>query len=137
MSSENYFQTEYRLTGNIYLLHSINEIRVILAICGKLINCTLDTSAMVAQVKIEDNLLGLNGSEVSTIVDNIDGEDPFPKDAFSAEQRRSGALILHIIGILYVTRGMTLVTINFFVPSLEVIMKKVSSVAMVKIVTLS
>ena len=92
---------------------------------------------MVAQVKIEDNLLELDGSEVSTIVDTIDGEDPFPKDAFSAEQRRSGALILHIIGILYVTRAMALVTINFFVPSLEVIMKKVSFVAMVKIVTLS
>ena len=92
---------------------------------------------MVAQVKIEDNLPGFNVSEVSTIVDNVDGEDPFPKDAFSAEQRRSGALILHIIGILYVTRGMTLVTINFFVPSLEVIMKKVSFVAMVKIVALS
>ena len=106
-------------------------------ICCKLIICTLDTSAMVAQVEIEDNLLELDGSEVSTIVDTIDGEDPFPKDAFSAEQRRSGALILHIIGILYVTRGMALVTINFFVPSLEVIMKKVSFVAMVKIVTLS
>ena len=92
---------------------------------------------MVAQVEIEDNLLELDGSEVSTIADTIDGEDPFPKDVFSAEQRRSGALILHIIGILYVTRGMALVTINFFVPSLEVIMKKVSFVAMVIIVTLS
>ena len=91
---------------------------------------------MVAQVEIEDNLLELDGSEVSTIVDTIDGEDPFPKDAFSAEQRRSGALILHIIGILYVTRGMALVTINFFVPSLEVIMKKVSFVAMITIITL-
>ena len=89
---------------------------------------------MVAQVETEDNLVGLDGSEVGTINDTIDGEDPFPKDAFSAEQRRSGALILHVIGILYVTRGMALVTINFFVPSLEVIMKKVSFVTMVIIV---
>ena len=87
---------------------------------------------MVAQVETEDNLVGFDGSEASTIVDTIDGEeDPFPKDVFSAEQRRSGALILHIIGILYVTRGMALVTINFFVPSLEVMMKKVSFVALV------
>ena len=92
---------------------------------------------MVAQVETEDNLVELDGSEVSTIVDNIDSEDPFLKDAFSAEQRRSGALILHIIGILYVTSGMALVTIKFFVPSLEVIMKKVSFVAMITITTLS
>ena len=91
---------------------------------------------MVAQVEIEDNLLELDGSEVSTIADTIDGEDPFPKDVFSAEQRRSGALILHIIGILYMTRAMALVTIHFFVPSLEVIMKKVSFVAMVAVVTI-
>ena len=92
---------------------------------------------MVAQVETEDSLPELEGSEVNTIVGTMDSEDPFLKDAFSAEQRRSGALILHIIGILYVTSGMALVTIKFFVPSLEVIMKKVSFVAMITIITLS
>ena len=53
----------------------------------------------------------------------------FPKDAFTMDQRRKGAIIFHIIGALYMIYALALVCDNFFVPSIEAIRKKVSKSA--------
>ena len=52
----------------------------------------------------------------------------FPKDAFSDEQLKHGAIIFHIIGILYMFYALALVCDEFFVPSLEVIIEKVGNI---------
>ena len=56
-------------------------------------------------------------------------EDPllrrqFPRDIFTLEQKRKGAIILHIVGIIYMFCGLSLVCDEFFVPSLEIIIEK-------------
>ena len=49
----------------------------------------------------------------------------FPKDAFTLEQRQNGAIIFHIIGVLYMVYALALVCDNFFVPAIEEIRKRV------------
>lgn len=48
----------------------------------------------------------------------------FPKDLFSQDQRSSGAIVLHIIGILYMFYALALVCDHYFVPCLDVIIDK-------------
>jgi len=51
--------------------------------------------------------------------------DPmFPPDAFTEEQRGSGAIILHVIGILYMFYALALVCDHYFVPTLDVVIEK-------------
>ena len=53
------------------------------------------------------------------------GDALFPQDIFECDQLRSGAVILHIIGILYMFYALALVCDEFFVPALDVITEKV------------
>lgn len=48
----------------------------------------------------------------------------FPKDVFKDNQLANGAVILHIIGIMYMFYALALVCDEFFVPSLDVITEK-------------
>ncbi|XP_071447225.1 sodium/potassium/calcium exchanger Nckx30C-like [Hetaerina americana] len=51
--------------------------------------------------------------------------DPlFPTDLFTMEQRRKGAVILHILGVVYMFVALAIVCDEFFVPSLDVIIEK-------------
>jgi sodium/potassium/calcium exchanger 4 len=54
-------------------------------------------------------------------------EDPplFPPDLFNEQQLQNGAVILHVIGIVYMFYALALVCDEFFVPSLDVIAEKV------------
>eukprot|EP00096_Caligus_rogercresseyi_P005369 TRINITY_DN2070_c0_g1_i1.p1 TRINITY_DN2070_c0_g1~~TRINITY_DN2070_c0_g1_i1.p1 ORF type:complete len:592 (+),score=119.10 TRINITY_DN2070_c0_g1_i1:479-2254(+) len=52
------------------------------------------------------------------------GDNLFPDDLFTHQQLRSGAVILHIIGILYMFYALALVCDEFFVPSLDIISEK-------------
>ena len=49
----------------------------------------------------------------------------FPEDLFECSQLRSGAVILHILGILYMFYALALVCDEFFVPALYVIKERV------------
>ena len=52
-------------------------------------------------------------------------DDPlFPTDLFSMEERRKGALILHILGMIYMFIALAIVCDEFFVPALDVIIEK-------------
>lgn len=58
--------------------------------------------------------------------DDDDDDDPlFPADLFTDEQLSHGAVILHILGIVYMFYALALVCDEFFVPSLDVITEKV------------
>ncbi|KAL2781557.1 sodium/potassium/calcium exchanger 2 isoform 2 [Daubentonia madagascariensis] len=59
-------------------------------------------------------------SENST--DHAQGD--YPKDIFSLEERRKGAVILHVIGMIYMFIALAIVCDEFFVPSLTVITEK-------------
>ncbi|KAM6183093.1 sodium/potassium/calcium exchanger 2 isoform 2-T2 [Erethizon dorsatum] len=59
-------------------------------------------------------------SENST--DHAQGD--YPKDIFSLEDRRKGAIILHVIGMIYMFIALAIVCDEFFVPSLTVITEK-------------
>ncbi|XP_017888222.1 sodium/potassium/calcium exchanger Nckx30C [Ceratina calcarata] len=48
----------------------------------------------------------------------------FPVDIFSIQQRRHGAVILHVIGVVYMFVALAIVCDEFFVPSLDVIIEK-------------
>ncbi|XP_063151090.1 sodium/potassium/calcium exchanger 2 isoform X2 [Candoia aspera] len=48
----------------------------------------------------------------------------YPSDLFSLEQRRKGAVILHIVGMVYMFIALAIVCDEFFVPSLTVITEK-------------
>ena len=49
----------------------------------------------------------------------------FPQDVFNLSQLRTGAILFHIVGILYMFYALALVCDEFFVPSLDVIAEKV------------
>ncbi|XP_053155887.1 sodium/potassium/calcium exchanger 2 isoform X2 [Hemicordylus capensis] len=48
----------------------------------------------------------------------------YPEDLFSLEERRKGAVILHILGMIYMFIALAIVCDEFFVPSLTVITEK-------------
>uniref|UniRef100_A0A8C6XJV3 Solute carrier family 24 member 2 n=1 Tax=Naja naja TaxID=35670 RepID=A0A8C6XJV3_NAJNA len=48
----------------------------------------------------------------------------YPTDLFSLEERRRGAVLLHIIGMIYMFVALAIVCDEFFVPSLTVITEK-------------
>lgn len=48
----------------------------------------------------------------------------FPTDIFSIEERRRGAVVLHILGVIYMFVALAIVCDEFFVPSLDVIIEK-------------
>ncbi|XP_064358912.1 sodium/potassium/calcium exchanger 2 isoform X2 [Dromaius novaehollandiae] len=56
--------------------------------------------------------------------DNAKGE--YPEDLFSLEERRKGAVILHVIGMIYMFIALAIVCDEFFVPSLTVITEKLA-----------
>lgn len=77
----------------------------------------------------EQNQNGTSGSLISAKyrVDNstkerVKGE--YPEDLFSLEERRRGAVILHILGMIYMFIALALVCDEFFVPSLTVITER-------------
>ncbi|XP_010006736.1 PREDICTED: sodium/potassium/calcium exchanger 2 [Chaetura pelagica] len=56
--------------------------------------------------------------------DHAKGE--YPEDLFSLEERRKGAVILHVIGMIYMFVALAIVCDEFFVPSLTVITEKLA-----------
>ncbi|XP_071542446.1 sodium/potassium/calcium exchanger Nckx30C-like isoform X2 [Panulirus ornatus] len=53
------------------------------------------------------------------------GDDPlFPKDLFTLEEKRKGAVLLHVLGMIYMFVALAIVCDEFFVPALDVIIEK-------------
>lgn len=50
----------------------------------------------------------------------------FPPDLFDMDQLRSGAVILHLIGLIYMFIALAIVCDEFFVPTLDVITEKLA-----------
>lgn len=70
------------------------------------------------------NVAGLDGHN-RTNDNETDLKRPlFPDDLFTNDQRRRGAVILHILGVVYMFVALAIVCDEFFVPSLDVIIEK-------------
>ena len=63
---------------------------------------------------------------LATIVNETEiKQDPkFPPDLFTEEQRKNGAVIFHIAGLIYMFVALAIVCDEFFIPSLDVITEK-------------
>ncbi|XP_037799383.1 sodium/potassium/calcium exchanger Nckx30C-like isoform X1 [Penaeus monodon] len=48
----------------------------------------------------------------------------FPPDLFTKEQRKKGAILLHVLGMIYMFVALAIVCDEFFVPALDVIIEK-------------
>ncbi|XP_059616965.1 sodium/potassium/calcium exchanger Nckx30C isoform X2 [Phlebotomus argentipes] len=69
-------------------------------------------------------IIVINGSSPNG-TNNETHKDPlFPEDLFTLEQRRNGAVIFHIVGVIYMFVALAIVCDEFFVPSLDVIIEK-------------
>lgn len=66
-----------------------------------------------------DEYLALNDSKAAQNKTPL-----FPRDLFTIEERRRGALALHVIGVMYMFVALAIVCDEFFVPSLDVIIEK-------------
>ncbi|VDO21720.1 unnamed protein product [Brugia timori] len=65
-------------------------------------------------------------NETKRVVTDSNDAGQFPPDQFTLEQRRHGAIILHIIGLIYMFIALAIVCDEFFVPSLGVITDKLA-----------
>jgi len=80
-----------------------------------------ENDAETKDVKYEKCLAKLAESQKPN---QTEGNSSFPTDVFSPTQRANGAVILHIMGIIYMFYALALVCDEFFVPSLDVIAEK-------------
>ncbi|XP_054992366.1 sodium/potassium/calcium exchanger 2 isoform X2 [Sorex araneus] len=76
--------------------------------------------------KIEDYTLQPPSSQEGKSENNSTAHEQgdYPRDIFSLEERRKGAIILHVIGMIYMFIALAIVCDEFFVPSLTVITEK-------------
>lgn len=65
------------------------------------------------------NFISISGTNQTAVKTPL-----FPKDLFTLEQRQDGAVILHILGVIYMFVALAIVCDEFFVPSLDVIIEK-------------
>ena len=61
------------------------------------------------------------------LTESVPEEESFPEDAFTDDQRKNGAVLLHIIGTLYMIYAGIVLCYYFFVPSILLITRKVIS----------
>lgn len=74
-----------------------------------------------------DALDALAGSPTSAADADAEEKTPlFPTDLFSEEQRRSGAVFLHVLGMGYMFVALAIVCDEFFVPALDVIIERLA-----------
>uniref|UniRef100_A0A0P6J014 Putative k+-dependent ca2+/na+ exchanger nckx1 n=2 Tax=Aedes aegypti TaxID=7159 RepID=A0A0P6J014_AEDAE len=88
---------------------------------SNLVNADSTDVSYYDQYPTDSSLLMINGtnSSISTHKDPL-----FPEDLFTLEQRRNGAVVLHILGVIYMFVALAIVCDEFFVPSLDVIIEK-------------
>lgn len=66
-------------------------------------------------------------SDLTTPEADLEEKTPlFPEDLFTEEQRRSGAVLLHVIGMGYMFVALAIVCDEFFVPALDVIIERLA-----------
>ncbi|XP_031560745.1 sodium/potassium/calcium exchanger 2-like isoform X2 [Actinia tenebrosa] len=114
------YRTERRKVSS-YIVPMVSL--VVCVILGILV-CYLDISTMTS----EKNSLTYQGifhhRSLLNASEPTESPGEYPEDMFTLEQRRKGAVILHIIGMCYMFLAIALACDEFFVPSLVVIIER-------------
>lgn len=63
---------------------------------------------------------------MKSTADSNESQGEYPPDIFSLQQRRQGAVVLHMFGMIYMFIALAIVCDEFFVPALTVITEKLS-----------
>ena len=93
-----------------------------LAIQRRILQFSQDTSTTANDVSLANSNASVDYSTSSTTVTITEAMgNEFPEDIFSDDQLKSGAVVMHIIGIIYMFIALAITCDEFFVPSLEVI----------------
>ena len=66
----------------------------------------------------------LDANETDDLLFVPEADSMFPPDLFTADQLKSGAVLLYILGMVYVAVALVVVTYEFLVPALDVIRDK-------------
>lgn len=85
-------------------------------------------AATIANITDDDDDDNTNYYNITTINLNQthfhNAEPLFPRDLFTPEERKRGAIVLHILGVVYMFVALAIVCDEFFVPALDVIIEK-------------
>ena len=81
-------------------------------------DCLL-TQMFKSRILLEESSPDNNTTNSSNTTDERDQK--FPEDLFTDEQRRNGAVIFHIAGLIYMFVALAIVCDEFFIPALDVI----------------
>ncbi|CAH1392596.1 unnamed protein product [Nezara viridula] len=79
---------------------------------------TLTLFATFLQPSLQDNLTLCHENQT------VEKTPLFPTDLFSLDQRKNGAVVLHVMGVVYMFVALAIVCDEFFVPSLDVVIEK-------------
>ncbi|XP_023709807.1 sodium/potassium/calcium exchanger Nckx30C isoform X3 [Cryptotermes secundus] len=94
---------------------------------GCLLFCALSRPSLQNDQQLYDGQDDYAANETFTGSRGNVTKDPlFPEDLFTMEQRRHGAVVLHILGVVYMFVALAIVCDEFFVPSLDVIIEKLA-----------
>lgn len=75
-------------------------------------------------VTVNKTLQYITSSVPPTNASHKKGDPLFPNELFSDEQLKNGAIIFHILGVIYMFVALAIVCDEFFVPALDVIIEK-------------
>ncbi|CRK94180.1 CLUMA_CG007696, isoform A [Clunio marinus] len=83
------------------------------------------SSTAAINISVTNNGLNITDNFNKTNITAPVKKDPlFPEDLFTLEQRKNGAVVFHILGVIYMFVALAIVCDEFFVPSLDVIIEK-------------
>ena len=82
-------------------------------------DCYLKQLIVNSRVLLSEQNVDINNGTSEPAKEIIDPK--FPEDLFTEEQRRNGAVIFHIAGLIYMFVALAIVCDEFFIPALDVI----------------
>ncbi|KAM9331169.1 sodium/potassium/calcium exchanger 2 [Gastrophryne carolinensis] len=138
-----FFHKKFRFVRILGIFLSITAISILSSLAGAFLKTELYSSDLTSATnshtllqRHQRNLMDFaeqnqNDTPGSTISMNYKAGDnktvskgDYPKDIFSLEDRKRGAVVLHIFGMIYMFIALAVVCDEFFVPSLTVITEK-------------
>ncbi|XP_057187729.1 sodium/potassium/calcium exchanger 2-like isoform X2 [Triplophysa rosa] len=78
----------------------------------------------VLSSEVEHNASGQEHTPIAMASSGEHGKGDYPEDLFTLEERRQGAVVLHMFGMIYMFIALAIVCDEFFVPALTVITEK-------------
>lgn len=84
----------------------------------------VDPNLYESHVSMSRHLLQLPNQTSREETSSLANDPKFPKDLFTMSQRRHGAVIFHIFGMVYMFVALAIVCDEFFIPALDVITEK-------------